>query len=299
MNSTNKSKILVALDGSDWSFETVRYVSGLEPFKEKHIVLYHVFDPILESYWDIEKVPEYARKLASARAWEQKRRNFIENFMMQAQSLLLDSGFPEDSITTKIEQRKAGIARDILQEARNGYTALVIGRKGTGKIKELILGTLVRNLIQCIDTIPLLIVGKCPGTKKVLIAIDGSDYLMRAVSYVGEMLNNCDCEVTLVHVVRSDSKQFIDQAQKRIKPFFDMAKSHLLSWGFDPQKIDSKVITGALTRAGAIIEKARQEGFCTIVVGRKGVSNVPSFPIGRVSSKVAELAKEQVVWIVS
>ena len=50
-----KHRILLAVDGSDQAFETVRYVSRLFPPNRMVVVLFHVTSKIPESFWDIEK----------------------------------------------------------------------------------------------------------------------------------------------------------------------------------------------------------------------------------------------------
>jgi hypothetical protein len=46
------------------------------------------------------------------------------------------------------------------------------------------------------------------------------------------------------------------------------------------------------------MEEATKGGYGTIVVGRRGVSKVYEFLMGRVSNKVIQMAKDQAVWVV-
>ena len=69
--------------------------------------------------------------------------------------------------------------------------------------------------------------------------------------------------------------------------------------GFKDDDISTKTVTGALSRAGAIVHEAKQGGYGTIVVGRRGLSKVQEFFMGRVCNKVIQLAKEHTVWVVS
>ena len=59
------------------------------------------------------------------------------------------------------------------------------------------------------------------------------------------------------------------------------------------------MITGVVSRAGAIVDEARHGGYGTVVIGRRGISKVEEFFMGRVSSKVINLAKDLSVWVVS
>jgi hypothetical protein len=65
----HKGKILLAVDGSDQAFETVRYVSQLFPPKRMETVLFHVATKVPEGFWDVEKNPAFKHKLSSVAAW--------------------------------------------------------------------------------------------------------------------------------------------------------------------------------------------------------------------------------------
>ena len=53
------------------------------------------------------------------------------------------------------------------------------------------------------------------------------------------------------------------------------------------------------TKSDAIVKEANEGGYGTIVVGRRGLSRVREFFIGRVSMKVIQLARKHAVWVVS
>jgi nucleotide-binding universal stress UspA family protein len=300
VRSETKPKILVPLDGSDRAFEAVRYISWLEPFRKKQVVLFSVSTQIPEAYWDIDKQPKYEQSVKNIHAWQTTREMRLRKYMDEARRQLLDSGFPGEAIQVKIQERRKGIGRDILEEARKGgYSAVIIGRRGAGRVRGLVLGGVTTKLLERLDFIPIFVVGRCPATRKVLVALDGSDSSVRAVDYVCETLEGCDCDVTLTHVVRSEQVDFVENAVKRISPVFEKAKSHLANWGLNPRRIKTKLITGALSRAGSIVREADEGGYCTIVVGRRGLSEPGIYFMGRVSNKVVHLAKKQVVWVVT
>ncbi|MBE9535512.1 MAG: universal stress protein, partial [Proteobacteria bacterium] len=48
-----------------------------------------------------------------------------------------------------------------------------------------------------------------------------------------------------------------------------------------------------------IIQYALKGEYGTIVVGRRGLSEVEEFPMGRVSNKIIHMSKELAVWVVS
>ena len=53
-----KEKILVTVDGSDRSLETVKHIAKRKPFQKKHLVLFNVFISLPDFYWDIENEPK-------------------------------------------------------------------------------------------------------------------------------------------------------------------------------------------------------------------------------------------------
>jgi nucleotide-binding universal stress UspA family protein len=299
MPDRTKRKILVALDGSEDAFEVVKYISQLRPFQKIRVVLFSVFDPMPEVYWDIEKVPDYSKKMRRIQEWQELHEKPFRECIAKASMKLLESGFSQDAIITKAQERKVGIARDIFREAQKGYWAVLFGRKGAGGIEELPLGGVAIKLLQVLDFVPLCVVGKCLATKKILVPVDGSDSAMRAVDYVGETLAGFGGDVTLLHVIRGEENDFIRLAQEKIAPVFVTARERLAAWGFEEHRVKTRIITGAASRARSIVQEAKEGSYGTIVVGRRGFSQAPEFIFGRVSHKVIQLARKHVIWVVN
>jgi nucleotide-binding universal stress UspA family protein len=79
---------------------------------------------------------------------------------------------------------------------------------------------------------------------------------------------------------------------------FKAVKEILVKSGFESEKISEKIITGVSSRSGAIVEEAEDGGYSTIVVGRRGLSKVEAFFMGRVGHKVVYGGKNFTVWVV-
>ena len=86
----------------------------------------------------------------SVEAWEQQQEKAIREFMEKAKAILLESGFPNEAITLRIDERKIGIARDIAAESKNGYKALAVGRRGLSDLKDFMLGSVASTSSACI-----------------------------------------------------------------------------------------------------------------------------------------------------
>jgi nucleotide-binding universal stress UspA family protein len=106
-------------------------------------------------------------------------------------------------------------------------------------------------------------------------------------------------EVTLYHAVRALDEEIFHKAQESMKSVFEKATGRLENAGFRRNQITARTATGVLSRAGAIIQYALKGEYGTIVVGRRGLSEVQEFPMGRVSNKVIHMAKALAVWVVS
>jgi nucleotide-binding universal stress UspA family protein len=110
---------------------------------------------------------------------------------------------------------------------------------------------------------------------------------------------NADLKVTLYHAVRAPDEEISHKAEESMKSVFEKATSRLEHAGFGRNQITARTATGVLSRAGAIIQYALKGEYGTIVVGRRGLSEVEEFPMGRVSNKVIHMARELAVWVVS
>lgn len=321
MTDSARDRILVANDGSDHSLLTVRYVSSILDRDRFEVVLFNVVTRVPESFVDFEKKSSgYNYRLVSVDEWEEKQQKAIQEFMEKAKNILLDAGFPDEAITIRIDDRKIGIARDIAAESQNGYKALVLGRRGLSDLKDFMLGSVAEHILGLVP-IPVWIVGGSRPPAKVLVCLDSSEESMLCLTHLGDVLETSrNLEITLFHAVRSfrsfrnfmreafssqgdktaieKMEDELDKAAALMAPSFDKARATLISHGVDPAQIDQKIAREASNSAHAIIEEAEKGDYDSIIVGRRGLSKVEEFIMGRVSNKVIHLAKDRTVWVV-
>ncbi|MGD8370190.1 MAG: universal stress protein [Syntrophobacterales bacterium] len=101
-----KRRLLIAVDGSEQSFEAVRYVSQLFSPARMEVVLFHLMSKIPESFWDIQKHPALRHKLGPVAAWAAHQQSAIEEFMQKSRQLFLDEGVPEEAVRSYSSPRK-------------------------------------------------------------------------------------------------------------------------------------------------------------------------------------------------
>jgi nucleotide-binding universal stress UspA family protein len=160
---------------------------------------------------------------------------------------------------------------------------------------------------------------QCP-IKKILLPVDGSEHSKRATEfagYLGVSLGKGLSELTLLRVIAgrymsryvpyidyraeilkmSDSfaefkKQHIE---KDVMPSLDEGEKILRDLGIEVD-IEKQIIEG--DPANEIVRIADEEKFSTIIMARRGLSEIIEFLLGSVTSKVVHAARRQAVYIV-
>ena len=145
--------ILVAIDGSDYAFHTVHYISRIPSFKEIEIHLFTVLTTIPGPCLDLQREPVFRGKAAEILAWESRQRQECYWYMERAKQVLLNAGFSPGSVTTELHEMERGVARDIIKESGKGYAALVAGKRGPGGVKQLVLGGIATKLLQKVSSV--------------------------------------------------------------------------------------------------------------------------------------------------
>ena len=313
-----QNKMLILVDGSERTLQTVNYVKDFMPVDENtRIVLFHVFSGIREEYRELAQEPTCVTVADQLKNRETQEKEKIRACLEQAKNILISGGFSERSIEIKFHRLEKGVARDIIDEARKGYTAVVLRRRGMGALKNIILGSVAVKLLQALTFIPILIVGQAPAVKKILLAVDASPASMKAVEFVASLLGGHGYEVCIFHAIPGLGAIHFDLSEVcmpalpevdmpdtclevfklKVARLFKDVKDRLMTSGFESEKITEKIISGVRSRSDAIVKEA-EDGFGTIVVGRRGLSKVEAFFMGRVGHQVVYGGKKFTVWVV-
>jgi nucleotide-binding universal stress UspA family protein len=318
---TIQKKILVLVDGSDRSIRTVNYIKEFMPNDDTlRIMLFHVLKRIPAKHLKTDTHVSDVDCDRELNIWETRQENQIHTRLEQMKKNLVSAGFPDHLVETHCHPLETGIARDIIAEAKKGYHAVVMSRRGTAMaLQSIVLGSVAVKLLQSISFIPTLFVGPAPPVHKILLAVDASASSEKAIDFVASILGGHDSryEICLIHVIlhlggvnfndcgndmsgksRNIPDNCVESFKLEVQQLLQNTRNKLVASGFSPENISEKIISGVTSRSSTIIKEAEARGYSTIVVGRRGLSMVAAFFMGRVGHKVVYGGRQFTVWVV-
>ena len=145
--------------------------------------------------------------------------------------------------------------------------------------------------------------------KKILIAIDDSPNTFKAVEYVAQQFSGTgELELGLVHVLpnlpaifwdeghilseeeKKDRKKVVDKwiadRKARMEPVFKKAVDALTGKGIKSGQIKTKSLSDSTDVAASLLEEAKDGGYQTLVVGRRGGGSGKTLLMGSVTSRI-------------
>jgi len=155
--------ILAALDHSDHSDRMITHLAEyFAPFPEARITLFHVMPAKPPEFWDDGHILDEAERSdreTSVAKWRSVYEEKMEGIFGKAKKAFSRAGMHQESISTKVQTRMRGIARDIIAEAgRGGYNILAFGRRGVSAISEFNLGSRAAKVLQSVRDCTLIVV---------------------------------------------------------------------------------------------------------------------------------------------
>ena len=152
-------KILITVDDSENALRAVEFVAKSFSPQNKVTLFNVMLDTAALCEMDSpELTPLFRSQQSNFCTLEEKKRELVTAAMKKAKDILVDAGFGADNIKTKIENKKKGVARDILNEANSGYDLIVMGRRGISGVKEFFLGSTTQKVFNGAKDLSVLIV---------------------------------------------------------------------------------------------------------------------------------------------
>lgn len=143
----SKKKVLICVDGSENALKGAKTAGRTDSGKVEKFTLLHVVEPpALRQYSDLVSVQVSAKGMGEllAKEFEYAKTN-AESYLKEAKDVLIESGVPVEMIEVKTGLGRA--VEGIVAEAEEGmYDEIYIGRRGLGKIKELLIGSVSKEV---------------------------------------------------------------------------------------------------------------------------------------------------------
>jgi nucleotide-binding universal stress UspA family protein len=147
------AKILIALDSSAGAWRAVEYVAktfGKTPGVQ--VTLFHVLSSLPPAFWDDghilqEKEREVRQRLVAG--WEREQEKNWQGLVRKAHQHLTDAGLAKEAVADRFKPKYFDVAEDIITEAEaEGCDTVIMGRRGLGTAKSLLLGSVTRKVVD-------------------------------------------------------------------------------------------------------------------------------------------------------
>jgi len=304
-------KILAAIDGSAYSSNSINYLIRL--FRNERNISVHLFSVVSagsgDQNWMFQVDPHRSHTPATER-----KKITAERYLRDARERFVRNGFPEDRITFSTEITSAQIATSIHHEANRGlYDALVIGRRGIGKVGDWLFGSVSANLVESCHEVPLWIIDGEITSNSFLLAVHSMPKSLMAADHLGYIIHdNEDVEVKLYHSKtlfsrepRVPLKEFHRQWGKKwceqyLDPenYFFYAHAQILKdHGVRKERITQLPMKVELDASRDLIKQAKKYNCGTIVIGRRQKGSEKGI-FGGVSDRTLGQAQNLALWLV-
>ncbi|MBW1668704.1 MAG: universal stress protein [Deltaproteobacteria bacterium] len=152
-------RILLGFDESENAMRAVEFIAKF--FTPDHAVTFFHVLLDTEAICDMnspELSPLFLAHQADFCTLEDKKKDMVTRHMEKGKEILVSAGFSEANISFKVQTRKKGVARDIASEAKSGYDAVVLGRRGLSNIAEFFLGSISQKVLHASKDISVVLV---------------------------------------------------------------------------------------------------------------------------------------------
>ncbi len=309
-----EKKILMAVDGSFRSLNEVHYFGQM--FEGAKDICVHLVCIVPAG-----QMPEGSdwldardrRNLMSAGT----KRQFdgAKEHLKRAVHHLERHGFAKEQLTTSVELSTVNVAADLVKMARSGlYDALLVGRRGIGRLQALLLGSVTKSILEKCWDIPIWVVDGHVDSRKILVSVDGSSHILKAVDHLGYIFKDIPgVDITLFHstalfATRSEKQmakcetvfgeEWCHLHLQRDDYIFHPAEEILRESGFDMDHVHRLEDSRGLDPARDIALQAWHKDFGTIVMGRRD-PDVRKGVLGGVSDRLLANTSDIAIWLIN
>lgn len=273
-----RMKILLAVDGSDQSYEAVRALKFLARAEELHVV--HVLDVPTPAYPMM--MPELAQELYET----------VERTMREDGARLLDrivSLLPMDAGPATKHLVVGSPADQIVALAeRHNIGVILMGSRGFGPIKERLIGSVAHRVLTFAPGAKLILPGPIKSLKHILLPLQGPEGVEQALRFLQQKLFREPAVITLFTVLphtrppwpvdAASAEQMEIHALRHAHDFLNEAAAKLTA--MDHQ---ARVAAALGTPVEKILEEAAASNADLILLGSRGRHGLTRMVLGSVS----------------
>jgi nucleotide-binding universal stress UspA family protein len=283
-------KILLAVDGSDNSYEAVRALKHVARAEE--LTLLHVLDVPKPAY--PRMVPEVARELYVE--YEKAMKEEGERLVDRMRALL-----PMDIGPVTI-QLATGAPADVISATAQSVQAdlVVMGARGLGPVKERLFGSVSHRVLTGAACAKLIINGPVKSFERILLPLQGAADADAAIRFVSMKPFRYPAEFALLTVlpptrppwpVSSTTAEHLERrALESAQDFIDEVVGRMQALGY---LAEGRAVLG--NPALAILEHADKLRPDLLLMGSHGRSGFTRFVLGSVSHAVLHQARYPVL----
>ena len=211
----------------------------------------------------------------------------------QLRALVTDVlGQPSGKVTAQVARGPAAAA--LLRSAQASPAMIVVGSRGLGGFKGLLLGSVSRQLAEHAPS-PVTIVPPAASTRPrrlehLMVAVDGSTGANRALTFGAELASKANAELVAAHALAPHPEVGVDLSPPPTDPLPSLAAGReLLEDWCAPLRDAGVAYRTAVVRGDArtaLLEAARDRGADLLIVGSRGRGAVTKLLLGSVAASL-------------
>ncbi len=305
-------KILVAIDGSVYSSNSLDYLIRL--FHHDPDIVIHLLAVVSsagsDQNWMFDVDPLREQSAASDRKTRSAYR-----YLKDAKKRLVRNGFAEEQVSYQAETGRTNISTAIHHIANHGhFDALLIGRRGMGKVGEMFFGSVSSWLLDKCHEVPLWIIDGEASSNRFLLAVHSIPESLMAADHLAFIMEaDSKSEILLYHSIpvfggkscpcveeefhQQWGKAWCTEHLDLENYLFHAHAQILMEGGVAKKRITQLPMRRDIDASRDLLRHAKKHHCGTIVLGRRG-RDVDKGMFGGVSYRTLQNAENIAIWLV-
>lgn len=307
-----KKKILIAIDGSIYSSQSLEYIALL--FADTPAIHFHLMICISSSESILPVPTDNRNSLFPEPLGFGRKRQTAQSCLEKATDKLARLGIASERITSSVEISGQDIAITIQHQAEHLLMdSILVGRRGLNYVSEMLLGSVSATLLKNCHEIPLWIIDGEVRKRNFLVPVDGSIPSLLAIDHLAHIMEGRkDITFFLFHCHRFLGKkieanlescypvwgkEWCDTHLTGDNHIFDGPTQLLIEAGIPESNIITLSEVPDLDVAHGIIRQAHKHHCGTIVIGRRGDGTTKGI-LGGVSDRTLKHSQDIALWVI-